>query len=459
MKPAPPVMRNRNAVPFVGLRSLSARAVSIPVMSTVAHGLLSHNVRASNLTDVSSSESAQLRGAWGIANHQMTARRPLRRSRLRLTWLLIVAVVLPATAVCSPASAHTMEKGFWGPARIDGVSQFPLYQQLGVTIYQTSLQWFAIAPTRPADPRDPGDPAYNWPADLDGVVAEASGHGMEVLLMLFGSPPWANGGRSPEWAPESSTDFADFARAATRRYPQVRRWMIWGEPSRSKNFKPLIPQPVGMPINRAQARAPRRYARLLDAAYGQLKAERPSNLVIGGNTFTTGQIRPADWVRHLRVDSGRPARMDLYGHNPFSFRDPNLRNEESESVDLSDLDWFAPFVQRHLGRPRNTRVKLFLSEFTMPTAPDREFNLFVSPKVQARWITKAFRIAHAVGVDTLGWIHLRDEPPNGEARVVNGGLLTHDAVPKPGFWAFMRGGLTIDERRALRARQAQLPHR
>ena len=337
------------------------------------------------------------------------------------------------------------------------MSQFPIYDQLGVTIYQTTLSWATIARRRPADPRDPADPAYNWPADLERIITEAGAYDMNVLLMLIGVPRWANGGRSQEHAPNSSTDFADFARAAARRYPAVRHWMIWGEPSRSANFKPLTPQPLGTPITRMQARAPRRYARLLDAAYGQLKAQRRSNLVIGGNTFTTGEIRPADWVRNLRLDNGRVARMDLYGHNPFSFRDPNLRNRESFSVDLSDLDWFSKLVQRQLGRPRGKRIRLFLSEFTMPTAPDREFNLFVSPKVQANWITKAFRIAHTVGADTLGWIHLRDEPPNGDARVVNGGLLTHDGVPKPGYHAFVRGGLTIAQRVALRDPQTRQP--
>ena len=385
-----------------------------------------------------------------------------RTATPRRTWLvclLACGLLAAAAAAPAPATAHTLEKGFWGPAEIDGVSQFPLYERLGVTIYQRAVSWASIAPTRPADPRDPADPAYRWPAELDGVIAEARAHGMQMLLMLIHAPPWANGGRSPEWAPKRSRDFADFARAATRRYPGVRRWMIWGEPSRAKNFKPLARQPLGKPITRGQARAPRRYARLLDAAYGQLKAQRSSNIVIGGNTYTTGWIRPADWVRNLKLANGRPARMDLYGHNPFSFRDPNLRNRESSSVDLSDLDWFAKLVQRHLGRSRHERVKLFLSEFTMPTAPDREFNLFVSPRVQARWITKAFRIAHAVGVETLGWIHLRDEPPDGDKRVVNGGLLTHDGDPKPGFYAFMRGGLTIPQRVALRARRAQLAHR
>jgi hypothetical protein len=370
-----------------------------------------------------------------------------RTVRRRTAWLLVLlAQAALATSMCTPGVAHTLQKGFWGPAEIDGISQFPLYKQLGVTVYQTSLLWSSIAPTRPGHPRDPADRAYRWPAEIDRVIAEARSHGIDVLLMLHGSPRWANGGRSPEYAPKRSPDFAAFARAAARRYAAVRRWMIWGEPSRSENFRPLVPQPLGEAITRSQARAPRRYARLLDAAYGQLKAQRRSNLVIGGNTYTTGEIRPADWVRHLRLDNGRPARMDLYGHNPFSFRDPDLRNRPSSSVDLSDLDWFAPLVQRRLGRPRHKRIRLFLSEFTMPTAPDREFNLYVSPDVQARWITKAFRIARAVDADGLGWIHLRDEPPDGGTAKVNGGLLTHDGRPKPGFYAFMRAGTTRSQR-------------
>jgi hypothetical protein len=363
------------------------------------------------------------------------------------TWPLAVAGCALAALLGSPPScAHALQKGFWGPAEIDGVSQFPLYERLGVTLYQTSLQWPSIAPTRPADPRDPADPAYRWPSELDRVIAEARGHRIGVQLMLFGAPRWANGGRTREYAPDRPSDFADFARAAARRYPAVRRWMIWGEPSRSDNFKPLIEQPLGTPITPAQARAPRRYARLLDAAYGQLKAERRSNLVIGGNTYTTGEIRPADWARNMRLGDGRPARLDLYGHNPFSFRTPSLRNPRSESVDLSDLGWFAKLVQRDLGRPRHKRVRLFLSEFTMPTAPDSEFNLYVTPATQARWITYAFRIARRLKLDGLGWIHLRDEPPRAGRSVVSSGLLTHDGKPKPGFYAFMRGGLPAQPR-------------
>lgn len=381
-----------------------------------------------------------------------------QRKPCRLGLIALCCCLLSMAAGAPGARAAVLEKGFWGPISVDGKSQFPLYERLGVTIYQMALSWSSVAPTRPSDPRDPRDPAYRWPPAVDEAIAQAERRNMKVLIMLIGSPPWANGGRSSEYAPRRPSDFADFVRAAARRYSAVRHWMIWGEPSRSNNFKPLVPQPLGTRITAAQKRAPRRYARLLDAAYGQLKAQRRSNLVIGGNTYVTGEVRPPDWVRSMKLPSGRPPRMDLYGHNPFSFRNPDLRNPPStqDLVDFSDLGRFDRQIQRYLGRPRHKRIRLFLSEFTVPTAPDSEFNFYVSRRTQAKWITNAFRVARKIRAYGLGWIHLYDDPPVPGHTSVNGGLLTHDGRRKAGFYAFLRGALTpaqrARERRRLRAR-------
>jgi len=383
----------------------------------------------------------------------MTA--PVRRRSRGAIWLLALSCCLASIALAAPsAHAAVLEKGFWGPVTIDGTSQFPLYEELGVTIYQTSLSWASAAPTRPARPRDPRDGAYQWSPEIDEAIAQASRHGMKVLIMLIGSPRWANGGRSSEYAPDRPSDFAEFARAAAKRYPNVRHWMIWGEPSRSNNFKPLVQQPLGTPLTAAQKLAPRRYARLLDAAYGQLKAQRRSNVVIGGNTYVTGEVRPPDWMKSMKLPDGRPPRMDLYGHNPFSFRNPDLRNPPSKQdlVDFSDLGRFDKQIQQHLGRPRHKRIRLFLSEFTIPTAPDSEFNFYVSRRTQAKWITNAFRVARKVNAVGLGWIHLLDEPPAQGTTSINGGLLTHVGQRKEGFYAFLRGGLTPPQRARERAR-------
>jgi hypothetical protein len=110
-----------------------------------------------------------------------------------------------------------------------------------------------------------------------------------VALMLTYTPPWANGGASQLTTPTNTQDFADFATAAARRYPGVRLWMVWGEPDFGNKYQPLVAQTRfdGHGLNAAQAKAPRNYARILDASYGALKAvsKRPITVEQGTNTL------------------------------------------------------------------------------------------------------------------------------------------------------------------------------
>lgn len=352
----------------------------------------------------------------------------------------MLAVVL-ALAAAAPAQAHfSARKAIWGPATVNGVSQFPLYQDLGVGIYETSFDWASVAPSRPRRARDPSDPAYRWPADLADTIGQAQRHGMRVSIMIIGSPAWANGGHSSSyWAPQRPSDYADFAVATARRYPSVHLWMVWGEPTRVVRFAPLIPsRPTASRLTTRQAAAPRRYARMLDATYGALKSVSRRNLIIGGNTYTTGDIRTRQWIKYMRLPNGRPPRLDLYGHNPFSFRRPNLANPPGAlgTVDFSDLARLRAFVDTNLARSRRQHIPLFLSEWTIPTAPDSEFNFWVDPGTQAIWIQSAFRIVHRwSGIYALGWIHIRDEGPGGSM----GGLLYAQGQKKPGYYAFRAG--------------------
>jgi hypothetical protein len=353
--------------------------------------------------------------------------------RRPLTPLLLIAVLLACLA--GPADArYSRKKAIWGPTQVDGVSQFPIYRELGVGIYQFALGWNEVAPTRPRRPSDPRDAAYRWPEEVDFAIREGRRHGIRVSLMLTGAPRWANGGRSSEWAPRRPSDFAAFARAASRRYPRVRLWQIWGEPSRQRNFKPLP---------RFEATGPRRYARILDAAYLSLKRQSRRNLVIGGNTFTTGDVSPRQFIRSMRLPGGRPPRMDLYGHNPFTAREPALRKGPLGHgyADFSDLDTLAGWIDRNLGRRRGRPIRLFLSEFTLPTDhPNHEFNFWVTREVQARWLKAALRITRRWSrIYALGWIGLYDDPPREDGLEVNRGLLTHTGERKPSYNVFLRG--------------------
>src|SRR4051812_1891395 len=180
------------------------------------------------------------------------------------------------------ASSAAAVKSIWGPLRLpNGSSAFPVYRDLGVQDLQYQLGGRPPPPRRPRHPRDPRDPAYHWPPSVTQAVKLARRSGMTASLMLINTPSWANGGRSHAWAPTRATDFADFAAAASRRYPSVRRWMIWGEPVRHAQFQPL---PGGKPTG------PRIYAKMLDAAYGALKRVSRRNVVVGGMTYTSGDI-------------------------------------------------------------------------------------------------------------------------------------------------------------------------
>jgi hypothetical protein len=349
---------------------------------------------------------------------------------------MAVALLLlsPATSSLARASAT---KAMWGPAIHDGTSLFPTYRDLGVKIYEDRLYWSSIAPRRPRNPRNPKDPAYVWPAEVTAAVAEAKRFHIRVALQIIGAPPWANGGQPWNWAPKNPQDYADFAVAAARRYPSVHLWMIWGEPSRAHNFDPLTPAPRLARLNAAQRVAPHLYARILDAAYGALKGVSRSNLVIGGMTYVTGEISPQQWIENLRLPDGRPPRLDMYGHNPFSWRKPSLSNPPSgeQNIDFSDLGRLAKLVDRYLGRPGNRRPKLFISEWTLPTKIDLGFNFYVEPLVQAQWITDGLRVARELPrVYAVGWINLYDEPPASYE-----GLLEADGAKKPGYFAWKDG--------------------
>jgi hypothetical protein len=350
--------------------------------------------------------------------------------RAALWGALLAGIAGGALAPVQPVSAQSFpptKKAIWGPAQVDGVSQFPIYRDLGVGIYQTGVDWSRVAAQRPAQPTDPTDPAYRWSAALDYAVSQAAAHGIQVAVNVTHAPGWANGGRSSEWAPVDPEDYAAFVEAAARRYPSVRLWIIWSEPSRRAAFM----------VDDYDRRAPGVYAQLLDAAYGRLKGLDAGNLVIGGNTFYTGDITTLRFIDAMTLTDGRRPRLDLYGHNPFTQREPRLSDPASPHgfVDFGALDDLADHLDRvYPGQG----LRLFLSEFAVPTGrPGNFFGVWESEETQARWLASALCIAARWSrVYALGWYKLYDDPPNGQGTEVLWGLIGSDGRRKPSYAVF-----------------------
>lgn len=380
------------------------------------------------------------------------------RTARRITTAAVAAAALVAGCVAGPfgpgagvaeagkakrsAPGPTVKKSVWGPITHNGRSMFPVYRDLGIGMYSIQARWEMVAPTtRPANPTDPGDPAYQWPAYLTEAIEGALANGMQVQVLLMGTPPWANGGRSWKWAPHRTQDFADFATAAARRYPGVRHWMIWGEPNRKPNFGPFTPSNSARgPLNKAQQRAPRRYAQLLDAAYWALKAQSPANKVIGGNTYTAsgkGDINTYAWMRYMKLPGGKRPHMDMWGHNPWGNDLPSFKGPPSKrgSVEFGDLKRLAKALDKTFKGKKRKRLKLFLAEWGVPTGfRDKDLNQRLKPREARRWVKAAYRITRRWNrIYTLGLIHMVDNERNST------GLLRPDGSRKPTYKAFKWG--------------------
>src|SRR3954470_1768221 len=111
---------------------------------------------------------------------------------MRYCWKIAsrVAVAAAALALVLPASASAAGlKAIWGDTKLpDGSSAFPVYEDLGVDVFQLQVDWTGVTATRPANPANPSDPAYRWGSGVDYAIQEASAHGMSVALMVKGTP-------------------------------------------------------------------------------------------------------------------------------------------------------------------------------------------------------------------------------------------------------------------------------
>jgi hypothetical protein len=358
----------------------------------------------------------------------------------RGTALLVFLVVLAAVAgSAQPAAA---QRALRYPSKCisdspfhNGRSILPELRRLGVRVWSSGISWAQIAPTRPANPTSPDDPAYQWPKNLDGFLTAARADGIDPVLFVNGFPAWSNGGRDPSWAPKDPRDYADFMAAAVRRYPQVRRWVAFSEPGNYVNFKPQ---------GDTGRRAPRLYARLLDAAYGSMHAARRNVIVIGGNVHPAGSndattTAPDTFLRNMVLPNGRRPRLDMFGINPYTERPVNMALPKRPlRVDFDDLDW----LERQLDRLWPGRhLRLFVDEFGWNTEHEAQGWLYYVPRQkQAADLPKAYAAAARLGrVDTLCQFRLYDAPPdrNG-AQWLNwtSGLRTWNGLQKPAWKTF-----------------------
>ena len=366
--------------------------------------------------------------------------------------------VAVALAVPSPSFASKrIAVGLFDDAAVFGSPQstFPTLKSLNVQVVRMTLTWGGrdgVANTRPAKPTDPSDPAYQW-SRTDRAIEGASRAGMEVLLTIVGTPPWANGGQGPQHAPSSAKTLREFAYAAARRYsgtfldtatgrilPRVEMWLAWNEPNSSVFLQPQFERVGG----KWRMAAPAAYAQICNAIYGGVHAAGGPERVACGATAPRGHndptgsrpsIAPLTFLHEAKRMGLRD--FDAWAHHPYyggPWETPATANLGPRVIGLGNIATLISEVTSLYGRK-----PLWITEYGYQTKPPDDI-FGVTWKKQAEYLRQAFEIARAnPSIDLFTWFLLKDSPA---LESWQSGLITTDGRRKPAFAAF--AGLRTD---------------
>lgn len=313
------------------------------------------------------------------------AREPARSMRALLAAVL-TCVLVGAAAPAAGASGNVrfgIQDDAWlahGPGTLD--DRLDRLERLGVDLVRFTLHWNAIEARRGS---------YAW-AQSDAVLQGLRGRGIPAVVGIVGAPRWANGGRTPNYAPNAAA-MASFARAAASRYRWVTQWLVWNEPNQARWLRPTSPSV---------------YVRqILNPAYAAIRAANPRARVGGGVTAPragSAGVSPVKWIRGMRAAG---ARLDAYAHHPYPARPSDTpfsggcTHAGCETVTMATLERLLAEVQRAFGSKR-----IWLTEYGYQTG-----NGGVSQARQAELIgLAALRVYRAPRVDMLIQYLVADEP-------------------------------------------------
>jgi hypothetical protein len=295
-----------------------------------------------------------------------------------------------APAQASPYIRYGLQDDAWlvyGPGTLD--ERIAELDRIGVELVRFTINWHEVEKVRGK---------RSW-GSADSVLEGLREHGIAAVVTLYGSPRWANGGRSPNWVPTSGSTFAAFAAAAANRYPWVKLWLVWNEPNQRRWLRPTTPQAY--------------VTKLLNPAYAAIHRVSPGAKVGGGVTAPRGStagVSPVAWIRGMGKTK---ARLDAYAHNPYPLRP--LETPWTDGCDHCETITMATLerLQREVARAFGSGKRIWLTEYGYQTNPP-DGSLGVSKTLQARYVGEAaYRAFVARNVDMLIHYLYKDEPDIG----------------------------------------------
>lgn len=352
----------------------------------------------------------------------------------------LVAAAATLTIVLAAGSASAEERmwiGFhddpvlrYGPDRLAALDAV---RAANATIVRTLVEWRSVAPTRPQNAANGFDPSYSF-ADLDELVRNAQVRGMEVLMTVWGTPKWANGGKGPQYLPTRMSDFQSFTRALASRYsgrtagyPFVRFYGIWNE-SNLGNF--LAPQ-----FNAAgKIVSPAAYAKLAAAGYAGIKAGSPRALVAIGETSSNGRdkkkagatdsVTPGTFAK-LVAQANKRLRFDAWAQHPYPVpvNQGPAQKVRYPNVTFSTLGQFERDLDKWF---RRKNIPIWITEYGNETKPGEPKG--VTEAQQARYVPQAIALAKKdARIPIFVWFVFRDS----SSSLWQSGIRRTSGAPKP----------------------------
>jgi hypothetical protein len=284
----------------------------------------------------------------------------------------------------------------------------------GATIARTLVTWADVAPTKPRRAINSFDPAYKLD-DLDEFIRNAQARGQEVLITLWGTPEWANGGKGPAFLPNRVGDFRNFARAIASRYsgrfagyPFVRFYGIWNESNLGGFLSPQFDQ-------NGNIIGPKLYAKLAAAGYAGVKAGNKSALVAIGETSSNGldkpkpgvtdKVRPGTFAK-LVAQANKKLKFDAWAHHPYPVPVSQKATQKVlwPNVSLTSLGQFEQSLDEWFGRKN---IPVWITEYGHETRPGEPKG--VTESQQALYMRQAIDIVRQdPRVPMFIWFVFRD---------------------------------------------------
>ncbi|UCH34744.1 MAG: PQQ-binding-like beta-propeller repeat protein [Armatimonadota bacterium] len=186
-----------------------------------------------------------------------------------------------------------------------GIETSRRFYDIGIRWLRADMGWHHLEP-------EPGEFDFDG---MDRVIEANLAAGLNVLGLIGYSPGWAS--KSDEGNRGSEVDehaWRRFVATTVNRYrDRIRYWEIWNEP----NIPPFW-RPMGDPAG---------YARLLRAAYEEIKRIDPALHVVFGGTARPDVTFIAEVCAQIR---GR--RFDILAYHPYSFQPEAQMRQDAERM-------------------------------------------------------------------------------------------------------------------------------